>query len=312
MTAPLHIPGTMVLVGPTASGKTALALETAGDRFEILSVDSVQVYRHMDIGSGKPTPEERRALPHHCIDLVDPDYPFTAADFVEEARKGVESMKERGKVPFFVGGTGLYLDAWFLGLDDIPEVSLEVRNRVLEDIHERGHTAMFDELRKVDPYFASSIHPNDSQRLGRGLEVYRETGRPLSSYFARKSEYPDRDIFYAGIHMERKELHGRIEKRVDDMMRRGFLEEVRRLRDMGYGPDLKSMRSIGYREMQLYLEGTIDLEEAVRIMKRETRRYARRQMTWFRARNAIRWYDEDEWDRLRKDIAEWGKEINTS
>lgn len=299
-------------MGPTAAGKTALALETAGNLFEILSVDSVQVYRHMDIGSGKPSPEERESVPHHCIDLVDPDYPFTAGDFVGEAKRAIESMNNSNRIPFFVGGTGLYLDAWFLGLDDIPEVSPEIREKVLDEIRDRGLHDMYEELREVDPGFAASIHPNDRQRLGRGLEVYRQTGRPLSSYFARVNQYPEQGIFYAGIHVERHRLHGRIERRVDDMMERGFLEEVRRLRERGYGPELKSMKSIGYREMQLHLEGEMDLEEAVRVMKRETRRYARRQMTWFRARKAIRWYGEDELDRLRKDIAEWSEGINTT
>jgi tRNA dimethylallyltransferase len=261
-----------------------------GGSFEIISADSVQVYTYLDIGSGKPDRIDRDRIRHYCIDVVDPDVSFTAGDFCREARKAAGEIASRGRVPLLVGGTGLYVDSYFEGLSDIPEIPQGVREGIRVELAERGLQSLYDELLRLDPVFGSGIHPNDTQRITRGLEVYRGTGRPLSSYYDRRHRYGSGDTLYLGLHEDRIVLRKRIDERVDRMMERGFVEEVRSLRERGYGPELKSMKSIGYAEINSYIDGRMKLEETVDAIKTVTKQYAKRQMTWFGKNDRIRWF----------------------
>ncbi len=287
-------------MGPTASGKTDIALGLAGDIFEIISADSVQVYRRLDIGSGKPSPAQREAVRHHLIDIVDPDRKFTAGDFCREARLAAQDIEGRGKVPLFVGGTGLYIDSFFGGLSGIPPVDPLVNAAVKDELERRGPADLYAELGRVDPALALRIHPNDRQRIARGLEVYRSTGRPLSDYFGEKTGAVSGETVFIGLNPSREDLRSRIERRFDRMMDEGFLDEVRSLRESGYGPELGSMRSIGYRELNLHLDGKLSLAEAIQAAKLETKHYAKRQFTWFRRNGRITWFEDFQVEKIKK------------
>ncbi len=283
----------VVIAGPTASGKTEAAIRLA-ERFdgEIVNADSMQVYRGMDIGTAKPTPEQRGRVPHHLIDIVAPDVNFTASDFRREASAAIAEIHRRGRRVFIVGGTGLYLRALLEGLVDAPAMDDAVR-RELEELSARiGGERMLAQLAAADPATAARLHPNDLVRIVRALEVHRQTGRPVSSY--REEHGFGGRYFNAlkfGLQVERQELYRRVEARVDRMLAEGFIDEVRRLLHAGYGPGLKAMRAIGYKEIAAFLHGDCPLDEAVRLMKRDTRRYAKRQLTWFRADREIIWLE---------------------
>jgi tRNA dimethylallyltransferase len=277
----------------------------SGDVFEIISYDSVQVYRHLDIGSGKPSAGDRARVKHHCVDIVDPDCQFTAGDFCREASRALGEVRERGKVPLFVGGTGLYIDSFFSGLSEIPAVESSVRERVRADLEARGLDALYEELVECDRRFAEKIHRRDRQRIVRGLEVYRSTGTPLSDYFDQKTVHGPADTLYVGLDIDKAELHARIDRRVEEMMGTGFVDEVRSLRAMGYGPGLSPMKSIGYAELNRFIDGELSLEEAVSAIKTATKRYAKRQLTWFRKNSAIRWFEFFQVDKIKKVVYDW-------
>jgi tRNA dimethylallyltransferase len=299
-------------VGPTAVGKTGVSLAMAEDgSCEIISADSVQVYKYLDIGSGKPERIDRERIRHYMIDVVDPDVPFTAGDFCREARQAAAEIASHRRVPLIVGGTGLYVDSFFQGLSDIPEIPGSVREAVREELAERGLQSLYDELLRVDPGFGGGIHPNDTQRITRGLEVYRGTGRPLSSYYDSRHRYGSDDTLYLGLHEDRLVLRKRIDERVDRMMARGFAEEVRSLRERGYGPELKSMKSIGYAEINSFIDGRMNLEETVDAIKTVTKKYAKRQMTWFGKNKRIYWFRINELEGILNLLQRWldGREV---
>jgi tRNA dimethylallyltransferase len=295
----------LVLVGPTAVGKTGASLELAGDRFEIVSADSVQVYKYLDVGSGKPERADRERIPHHLIDVVEPDLPFTAGEFCREAVKAAALIASRNRMPMIVGGTGLYIDSYFQGLSEIPEIAPEVRESIRADMAGGGLQQLHEELVRVDPAFGGRIHPNDTQRIIRGLEVFRGTGRPLSSYYTGKRRYGSDDTLYIGLYEEREVLRRRIDARVDGMFNRGFVDEVRSLRDRGYSPGLNSMQSIGYAEINLFLDGALGLAEAVERIKTVTKQYAKRQMTWFRKNKRVAWVRAGEIENMRLLVQRW-------
>lgn len=290
------LPRILIVCGPTASGKSELALRLARELDgEIVNADSMQIYRGMDIGTAKPTREEMDAVPHHLLDVADPDTPFSAADFSEAASQSISGIIRRGRRPIVVGGTGLYIRALLHGLVDSPSGAGELRRRLQEEARELGNQAMLERLRLVDPQLAVTIHPNNLVRIIRGLEVYHLTGIPLSRYqhehgFA-KERYRSLSI---GIRVERGELYERIERRVDRMLATGLLDEVRALLEAGFGPELKAMRSIGYRESCDFLAGNSGQEETAALIKRNTRRYAKRQLTWFNADPEIIWLEYPE------------------
>ncbi len=274
-------------------GKTALSLDLAARLdAEIVNADSMQVYRGMDIGTAKPTRAERSLVPHHLIDVADPDEPFDAARYAALARSAIEVLHGRGKAVLVVGGTGLYMKALEKGICPGAPAAPEVRDELLREALEHGLDALYRELLHVDPVLAGRIHPRDRQRIVRGLEVHRATGKPLSEWqddhgFSQ-SLYRTVKIF---LYRDRDELYGRIDRRVDAMMEQGFPDEVRRLLDMGYGPGLKSMQSLGYKQLVCAAQGLYALDAAVDEIKRKTRHYAKRQMTWFRADPEFLWVD---------------------
>jgi tRNA dimethylallyltransferase len=286
----------VIIMGPTASGKTRLALELAGIfDGEIVSADSMQVYRHMDIGTAKPTKEERREVPHHVIDVVDPDEDYSAARYMHEAREAIKEIDSRGKKIFVVGGTGLYIRALTKGLFKGPAGVPELRQRFLREAELKGKVSLYEELREVDPVAASTIHPNNIPRIIRALEVYHVTDRPISE-FQKAHAFKEEEFGYLkiGLRKTREELYRDIEERVDRMVKEGLVREARGLVCMGYSPDLKPMQGLGYKEMVRHISGRCTLEEAVSQIKTNTRRYAKRQMTWFNREGDISWFSPGE------------------
>ncbi|MCU0562077.1 MAG: tRNA (adenosine(37)-N6)-dimethylallyltransferase MiaA [Desulfobacterales bacterium] len=284
-------PKVIVVCGPTAAGKTAVGIELAAALGgEIISADSMQVYRYMDVGTAKPTAAERAAAAHHLIDVVDPDEPFDAARYAVLARETVAALHRRGKVPLVVGGTGLYIKSLLHGLFRCAAGDPAVRLRLAAEARSEGTPALHARLAACDPQTASRLHPNDTARVVRALEVFEVAGRPISA-FQRAHRFADDpfDALLIGLEMERERLYERIDRRVDAMLAAGLEEEVRGLLARGYGPDLKSMQSIGYSHLSALLAGRIDRPETVRTLKRDTRRFAKRQLTWFRATPGVLW-----------------------
>lgn len=272
----------LILTGPTAVGKTDLSLRLARHlQAEIISADSRQVYRQLDIGTAKPSIEERAGIPHHFIDELDLDEPFSAGAFEREANARIRAILDRGRVPLVVGGSTLYLHALKHGLADIPPVGDDIRAAIQARLVDEGPEALYRELATVDPASAERMDPTKTQRLVRALEVYHGTGRPLSSFHAVKPTVPFR-FRTVVLYRERENLYRRIEHRVDAMLRDGLLDEVGNLLDQGYDPSLNPLQTIGYQEPIAYLRGDLGYDEMVDLLKRNTRRYAKRQMTWFR------------------------------
>lgn len=255
---------------------------------EIISADSRQIYRELIIGTAKPTPEEQARVPHHFIDELDLGTPFSAGEFARRANERIHDIVERGRVPLVAGGSTLYLHALQFGMADIPPVSPDVRQHLEARLDEEGATVLFDELNRVDPASAATLDATKTQRLVRALEVYHGTGRPLSSYHEDQSPPPFTfDVFV--LNRDRQALYGRINQRVDEMLARGLLDEVRGLLDRGIDPALQALQTIGYQEPIAHLRGEIDYDEMVRLIKRNSRRYAKRQLTWFRRYPSFQW-----------------------
>jgi len=294
-------PKILVVAGPTASGKTRLAMklaETVGG--EIVSADSIQIYRHMDIGSAKPTTAERSRVVHHMIDIRDPDEDFSAGDYVREARQCINKIIQRGGVPLVVGGTGLYIRCLLGGIVDSSSSDAKLRKRLLEESERKGKGALFEKLAEVDPETAGHTTEENVYRIMRALEVYELTGKKMSMIQTEHAfqDRPYRHIFL-GLAFARSRLYEQIDHRVDNMIKSGLVEEVAQLYRLGYSAGLKSMRSLGYRHIGMVLTGKMDIEEAIRLMKRDTRRYAKRQLTWFRSEPDIVWCDPEEPERIQ-------------
>jgi len=284
-------PQILVLAGPTAVGKTTFAIDlaTALDG-EIIGADSMQIYRYMDIGTAKPTPQERAQAPHHLIDIRDPDEPFDASEYVREARKAIEDVIRRHKVPLIAGGTGLYIKALLGGIFKLDDIDGGIRDRLRRILDSEGIDALYARLKACDPESAGRLQPSDTYRILRALEIFEATGVPITEH---QQEHRFQDAPYRslkiGLFMERDTLYERINRRVDWMVSEGFPQEVQDLLDRGYSEDLKSMQSIGYRHMVDFLRKRKSRDEAVALMKRDTRRYAKRQMTWFNADPEMLW-----------------------
>lgn len=293
-TPPVVIPRVLVLVGPTASGKTALSLQLASRlNAEILSADSRQIYRHMDIGTAKPTPDERSAVRHFFVDELEPDQDFNAGEFGSKGREIIRDLAGRGKVPLVVGGSGLYIRSLVDGFFEGPSADPSVRQELYALLHERGKEYLYEQLQAVDPVSASRMIPANTRRIIRALEVFRLTGLPISSHHQRPIDPGFRPVV-AGLEWERAQLYDRINRRVDDMMAAGLVDEVRRLRDLGFNPGLNALQTVGYKEVFEYLGGKRSLDETVALIKQNTRRFAKRQMTWFRPDKRIVWYPVSE------------------
>lgn len=285
----------LILTGPTATGKTALSIELAKELSgEIISADSMQLYRGMDIGTAKPTQAERAQVPHHLIDTLDPREKYSVALYRRDAGRAIGDIAARGKLPIVVGGTGLYISALAYDMrftDAQEDTALREKWERFATLH--GNEALHKELMLRDPKAAEALHPNNVRRVIRALEVFETTGRPMSSQEdAQKGRAPgEYDCTIIGLCMDRQALYKRIEARVDQMLDAGLLEETRRLLQSGVSPDCQSMQAIGYKELVQYLTESCSYAQAVEMLKRNTRRYAKRQMTWFRAIEQIHWID---------------------
>lgn len=288
----------IAIVGPTAVGKTAVAIELVRSiGGEIVSADSMAVYTGMDVGTAKPDYREQQMAKFHLIDVADPGQPFSVGDFQRLAHAAVDDILERNPPAVVVGGSGLYVRAAIDGLSlDMPGEDPVLRARLTEEAGKYGNEHVHKMLEKVDPVSAERIHANNLKRVVRALEIYELTGTPASAHFEQDSRrgtrYPEAGFF--GLTMERKTLYQRIERRVDSMIDAGLVEEVRRLLDNGVRPDLPSMQGLGYKEIAGFIRGNYGLDEAVDMLKKNTRRFAKRQYTWFRADPRIKWIDVDD------------------
>lgn len=288
----------IILAGPTAVGKTSLSIrlakETGG---EIISADSMQVYRHMDIGSAKITKEEMDGVPHYLVDVLEPEEEFNVVRFQQMAKEAAEKIWEKGKIPLVVGGTGFYIQALLYDIDFTENDGDESYRRQLEQkaSDEEGASELYEMLKRVDPKAAQEIHPRNIKRIIRALEFYHQTGRKISEHneTQRQKESPYNYAYFV-LTDERSRLYERIDQRVDLMMEQGLLDEVRYLKERGVRKDSTAMQGLGYKELYAYLEGEYPLDEAVRIIKRDTRHFAKRQLTWFKRERDVIWADKSE------------------
>ena len=289
----------VILTGPTAVGKSALsiALAKALDT-GIISADSMQVYKHMDIGSAKITPEEMQGVPHALIDVYEPDEPFHVVQFQHDAKAAMEQFWDKGKLPLVVGGTGFYIQALLYDVDFSEEdADLKLRQKYAQLAQSEGAEALHAQLAQVDPQAAGQIHANNIKRVIRALEFYEKTGTPISAHnAAERAKQSPYGFAYFVLTDRREHLYKRIDARVDAMMEQGLLGEVKKLRDMGYTRDLVSMQGLGYKELLAYLDGECSLDEAVYMIKRDTRHFAKRQLTWFRRERDVIWVDKPAFD----------------
>ena len=292
----------IVLTGPTAVGKTELSISLAkAVNGEIISADSMQVYRHMDIGSAKIMPEEMDGIRHHLIDVLEPWEEFNVTRFQAMAREAMEGIYARGHVPIVTGGTGFYIQAVVRDIDFTENEASPYRAELEALAEEKGSTWLHEELRKVDPESAEAIHENNVKRAIRALEFYRLTGKKISEHNEEQKERQSPYHFaYFVLNDEREHLYRRIEQRIDQMLEQGLVDEVKKLKSMGCHQDMVSMKGLGYKEILDYLDGITTLPEAVEILKRDTRHFAKRQITWFKREKDVIWlnkqdyaYDED-------------------
>ena len=296
MNAMQNKPRILAVVGSTASGKTSLAVELAHRlNGEIVSCDSMQIYKGMNIGTATPSEDERRGIPHHLMDFVDPTDPkgYSCADYVNDARAAVSDILSRGKLPILCGGTGLYLDAFLRGGSfEVTDSDPALRDELYALAEREGPEALHAILRELDPETAEAVHPNNIKRVVRAVEICRTTGRKKSD-LDRESREPDSpyDATVIGLHYDSRELlYDRIDLRVDMMLTEGLLEETRRLKGLGVFETCQTAaQAIGYKELFPYLDGEASLEECVAVLKMSTRRYAKRQLTWFRAKDYVEW-----------------------
>ncbi len=288
------------IVGPTAVGKTEIAIQLAQHLdAEIVSLDSRQIYRGMDIGTAKPTPEQQRAVPHHLIDCVDVDQTFSVAEYQRLADTAIAEIRERGKRTMAVGGAGLYFRGIIDGLFDGPGADAEIRAKLQREVDEHGNVALHERLRRCDPETANRVHPNNLVRVIRALEIYELTGKPISSlqqqWKMNEPRYPFRAF---GLNMPRETLYQRIEERVNRMVEAGLIEEVKGLLDQGCPRNCVAMQSFGYKELIDYLDRNRTLDEAIALLKQNTRRFAKRQLTWFRNDPRIEWLDTSQFSSI--------------
>ncbi len=286
----------VILTGPTSVGKTGLSVKLARKlNCEIISADSMQVYKHMDIGTAKITEKEMDGIRHHLIDVLEPVEEYNVSRFKEEAVSAIGDIYARGRLPLIAGGTGFYIQALLYDVDFSDTAQTEYRKELIRIAQSEGGNSLHDMLKKCDEKAASYIHPNDIKRLTRALEYYHETGMRISEHNekARKKESPY-DFKYFVLNIPRNELYENIDKRVDDMIKKGLVDEVKNLSDMGLDESYVSMKGLGYKEILSYLNGKINLDEAVRIIKRDTRHFAKRQLTWFKRERDCIWINKDE------------------
>lgn len=297
----------IILTGPTAVGKTDLSIQLAkAINGEIISADSMQVYRHMDIGSAKVTPEEMDGVCHHLIDVLEPEEEFNVVVFQKLAKEALTGIYERGHIPIIVGGTGFYIQALLYDIDFAENDGDTAIRRELEKLAQtQGAGCLHQMLQEIDPESAAAIHQNNVKRVIRAIEFYRQTGKKISLHNEqeREKQSPYQFLYYV-LDTDRKTLYERIDRRVDLMMEHGLVDEVKHLADMGCTRDMVSMQGLGYKEILDYLSGEIPLEEAVYILKRDTRHFAKRQITWFKRERDVRWLELEQFQNDRKKVLE--------
>ncbi len=296
-----------IIVGPTAVGKTDLSLALANKlNGEIISADSMQIYKHMNIGTAKPTMEERQGIPHHLIDVVNPDESFSVAEFQKITKQKIDELIVSNKLPIIAGGTGLYINSIIFDMDFSQSVSnLKLRQDLEKEANELGNEYVHNKLKKIDSDSAKRIHPNNLKKVIRAIEVYNETGEKIGDFSKDIKLNDEYEFFVVGLTRDREELYDRINMRVDIMIEQGLVKEVKDLLNQGYTKDLTAFKGLGYKEIIKYLEGEYDLNEAIRILKRDTRHYAKRQLTWFKRYSFINWYNLSNYsskENLLKDI----------
>ncbi|WP_456454952.1 tRNA (adenosine(37)-N6)-dimethylallyltransferase MiaA [Thermovibrio sp.] len=299
----------IVITGPTATGKTDFSIKLAREiGGEIISADSMQVYKGLDVGTDKVSEEIREEIPHYLIDVVEPTQKFSVADFVKEADKAIKKIWEKGKYPIVVGGTGFYIRALLYGLPQTPPSREEIRRELSKVSTEE----LYKEVKRVSPEYAEKVGKKDRKRLIRALEVYRITGKPITAFKReqRKPRYPFLGYF---LYRNRQELYRRIEERVESQVKRGLLNEAKKL--LSYGKDLTALQALGYKEMKGYLQGKMGLEEAKELLKRRTKEFAKRQFTWFKREKGFKWVNlsevgQDELINLiKEDLMKFNKHI---
>lgn len=298
-------PPLIVLTGPTAVGKTSLSISLAkAVNGEIISADSMQVYQKMNIGSAKIRPEEMQGVPHYLVDVLDPKEDFHIVKFQQMAKAAIKEIYSRGKLPILVGGTGFYIQAVTRDIDFTQAEQEDGYRKELESIAKlRGADYLHEMLKKADPKSAAAIHAHNVKRVIRALEFYHQNGTPISSHNeAQKQNESPYTLAYFVLNMPREQLYQRIDLRVDQMMEEGLLEEVKSLQQEGCRRHMVSMQGLGYKELLGYLEGDYSLEEAVRILKRDTRHFAKRQLTWFRREPEVTWIDKTQFENREEDI----------
>nr|WP_102716366.1 tRNA (adenosine(37)-N6)-dimethylallyltransferase MiaA [Paenibacillus castaneae] len=286
----------LVLIGPTAVGKTRMSLDLAKAwNAEIISGDSMQVYRGMDIGTAKIAMDEREGIAHHLIDICEPEYSYSAADFQTNATQAIADIAERGKLPFIVGGTGLYVESVCYGFQ-FADIGSDEAFRLEQERYaaEHGAEALHARLAAIDPAAGKRLHPNDLRRVIRALEVFHMTGETFSDQQAGQSKESPYELCIIGLTMDRAKLYRRIEERIDLMMEQGLVDEVKELLERNLPPQAVAMQGLGYKEIAEYLRGNCTLEAAVELLKRDTRRFAKRQLSWFRHMKDIHWIDMEQ------------------
>ena len=282
----------IAIVGPTAVGKTSLSIRLA-KRFdgEIISGDSMQIYKGMDIGTSKITEEEKEDIPHYMLDIRNPGEDFSVAQFKTLVQQHIKDITERNRLPFIVGGTGLYIKSVLYDYDfSDRKRDPEITKRLETFVREKGVLPLYEKLKKIDPYQAEKIHPNNYRRVIRALEIYETTGMTMSEYHKQQKSEPIYDYLLIGLTMERLILYEKINKRVDEMIDLGLVEEVKELIDQNL-EDSQAMKAIGYKEFIPYFKGEQSLEQSIQLLKRNTRRYAKRQLTWFKNKMNVEWFD---------------------
>jgi len=311
MNAATAKPKIIIICGPTGIGKTTVAVNLA-QHFggEIVGADSMQVYKYMDIGTAKPTAAEQARVVHHMVDFVEPDEPFDAAQYAARAREKIIELDQQRITPFVVGGTGLYIKALLYGLFDEKVSDPEIRARLKAETDARGIQSLYERLGRLDPETASRLHPNDRYRILRALEVIAATGQTISKHHKKHGFFHQPfESLKIGLEMDRTLLYERINRRVDAMISAGFLDEVKGLMARGYSTNLKPMQSIGYRHMVDYIEGRLNWDECVRTLKRDHRRYAKRQLTWFGADPEIIWKEPRQVEELKLSVENFMGEV---
>ncbi|MFC1554014.1 tRNA (adenosine(37)-N6)-dimethylallyltransferase MiaA [candidate division KSB1 bacterium] len=297
------------IVGPTGVGKTKISIDLAVDlKGEIISADSRQFYKYMNIGTDKVPLDKRKGIPHYFLDIIDPNETYNSGLFGKDAREKIDEIFNNGKLPFVVGGSGLYIKSTIEGFFNEPIRNPEIKKKLRIQAEEEGNAYLYNELKNIDPEFAHKISINDTQRIIRGLEVFKVTGKPLTQHWKDSKVSINFKPIIIGLNRDRKEIYERINFRVEKMFKNGLIEEVKNIRDMGFDESLNALQTYGYREVLLFLNNELEKDEMIELIKKRTRNFSKRQITWFKKMDNIKWFDlgedKDTYRKIKTDISE--------